>query len=162
VNSPKFPREFYEVGRVGAPRVTVRPFAASIPTRRAAGKTVQMRVLVAFGDEDRAYREVIAAGIRILRPRADVATATPAEVEGEIGRFDPQVVVCGRAGIADPGDVPAWVELPVELELPAKVRVGVRRRTPVDLDLKGLLAVVDEAEELVGKGEARASERGAP
>jgi hypothetical protein len=109
-----------------------------------------MRVLVAFGDEYRAYREVIAGGLRILRPRADVATATPAEIEGEIGRFDPQVVVCGRAGIADPGDVPAWVELPVEPGRPAKIRVGGSRRASVNLDLEGLLAIVDEAEGLVG------------
>ena len=121
-----------------------------------------MRVLVAFGDEYRAYREVIAAGIRILRPRTDVATATPAEIEGEIGRFGPQVVVCGRPGIADPGDVPAWVELPVESQRPARVRVGARRRASVNLDLEGLLAVVDEAEELVREGEARTSEWGTP
>jgi hypothetical protein len=121
-----------------------------------------MRVLVAFGDEHRAYREVIAAGIRILRPRADVAIATPTEIEGEIGRFDPQVVVCGQPGIADPGDVPAWVELPVEPQRPARIRVGGSRRAAVNLELEGLLAVVDEAEELVGKGEARTSERGAP
>jgi hypothetical protein len=43
-----------------------------------------MRVLVAFGDEYRAYREVIAAGIRMLRPQVEVATATPAELEGEL------------------------------------------------------------------------------
>ncbi len=121
-----------------------------------------MRVLVAFGDEHRAYREVIAAGIRILRPRTDVATATPSEIEGEIGRFDPQVVVCGQPDIADPGDVPAWVELPVEPQRCAKIRVGARRRSSVNPDLEELLAVVDEAEELVGKKEARPSDRGAP
>ena len=109
-----------------------------------------MRVLVAFGDEHRAYREVIAAGIRILRPQVEVATATPAEVEGEVGRFDPQVVVCGASAPADPGDVPAWVELPVEPQRPARIRVGGSRRTSVNLDLEGLLAIVDEAEELVG------------
>ena len=109
-----------------------------------------MRVLVAFGDEYRAYREVIAAGIRILRPQVEVATATPAEVEGEVGRFDPQVVVCGASAPSDPGDVPAWVELPVEPQRPARIRVGARQRASVNLDLEGLLAIVDEAEDLVG------------
>jgi hypothetical protein len=109
-----------------------------------------MRILVAFGDEYRAYREVIAAGIRVLRPQVEVATATPAEVEGEVGRFDPRVVVCGASVPADPGDVPVWVELPVEPQRPARIRVGARQRTSVNLDLEGLLAIVDEAEELVG------------
>ena len=108
-----------------------------------------MRVLVAFGDEYRAYREVIAAGIRILRPQVEVATATPAEVEWEVGRFDPHVVVCGASVPADPGDVPAWVELPVESQRPTRIRVSARRRTSVNLDLEGLLAIVDEAEDLV-------------
>ena len=111
---------------------------------------VRTRVLVAFGDEHRAYREVIAAGIRILRPQVEVATAAPAEIEGKIGRFDPQVVVCGLPGAADPGDVSAWVELPVGPRRPAKIRVGARRRACIDLELEGLLAIVDEAAELVG------------
>ena len=131
-----------------------RPGLVRYPLRavfsRGVGKTVQMRVLVAFGDEHRAYREVLAAGLRILRPRADVATATPAEIEGEIARFDPRVVVCGVPGRSDPGGVPAWVELPVQPGRPAKIRVGGGRRASVNLELEGLLAVVDEAEGLVG------------
>ena len=121
-----------------------------------------MRVLVAFGDEYRAYREVIAAGIRILRLSADVATATPAELGAELERFDPRVVICGQAGIADPGRTPAWVELPVEPGRPAKIRVGARRRESVNPRLEELLAVVDEAEELPGRGADRTGERGSP
>ena len=102
------------------------------------------------GEEHRAYRGVIAAGIRILRPRADVATSTPDELEGEIARFAPRVVVCSQQGVTDPGDVPAWVELPVQPGRPAKIRVGGSRWTSVNLELEGLLAIVDEAEELFG------------
>ena len=121
-----------------------------------------MRVLVAFGDEYRAYREVIAAGIRILRPQVEVAACSPADLGAELARFDPQVVVCGQAGVADPGDTAAWVELPADPWLPARIRVGGSRRESVNPELEGLLAIVDEAEELVGKGEPPAKERGAP
>ncbi len=34
-----------------------------------------MRILVCFEDNYRAYRDVIASGIRILRPHAEVETA---------------------------------------------------------------------------------------
>jgi hypothetical protein len=122
-----------------------------------------MRVLVAFGDEHHAYREVIAAGIGLLRPQAEVSTAAPADLGAALGRFDPQMVVCGVPGRSDPGGVPAWVELPPDVGRPARIRVGdFRRREVVGLSLEELLAIVDEAEELVGKRDDRASERGAP
>ena len=126
------------------------------------GEPARTRVLVAFGDEHRAYREVIAAGIRMLRPGTEVATATPAEIEGEIGRFGPWVVVCGVPGIPDPGDRPAWVELPAEPNRPAKVRVGAHRRESTNLALSGLLAIIDGAEELVRARAGRAGGQGPP
>ena len=118
-----------------------------------------MRVLVAFDDEHRAYREAIAAGIGLLRPHVEVSTCSPADLGAELGRFDPQVVVCGSPA---PADAAAWVGLPVEQGRPARIRVGGSRRESVNLDLEGLLAIVDEAGKLVGEGEARASERGTP
>lgn len=108
-----------------------------------------------FADEYRAYRGVIAAGIRLLRPHTEVATSTPTELEGENGRFDPQVVVCGAPGPVDTGDRPAWVELATQPERSAKVRVGARRRELSYPMLGDLLQIIDEAEELIGKNEGR-------
>jgi hypothetical protein len=122
-----------------------------------------MRVLVALDDEHRAYREVIAAGIGLLRPQVEVSTAAPADLGAELGRFGPQVVVCGVPGGSDPGSVPAWVELPLEVGRPARIRVGdFRRREVVGLTLEGLLGVVDEAEELVRAKAGRAGDQGPP
>lgn len=110
---------------------------------------VRTRVLEAYGDEYRAYREVIAAGIRLLRPLTEVSTAAPADLGAELERFSPQVVVCGVPGRPDLGFATAWVELPTEVRRPARVRVGDERRETVGLTLEGLLRIVDEAEELV-------------
>jgi len=115
---------------------------------------------VAYDDEYRAHREVIAAGIQVLRPRASVATCSLGELGRELERFDPQVVVCGRPGAADPGDRPAWVQLPLVPGGLAKVRVAGRRRESPYLLLEGLLAVVDEAEEFIRKGTGRSVGRG--
>ena len=117
---------------------------------------VDARVLVAYEDVYRAYRGVIASGIAVLRPHVVVATCTPGELQGgELERFDPQVVVCGQPGTVDPGDSAAWVELPIDPGRPAKVRVGGHRREFTHLSLEGLLAIIDEAEELVRASAAR-------
>ncbi len=55
-----------------------------------------MRVLVAFDEVYHIYREVIAAGIQLLRPQVEVATTGLDELEQEVARLDPQVVVCSR------------------------------------------------------------------
>ncbi len=115
------------------------------------------RVLVAFEDERRAYGEVIAPGIAVLRPSAVVATCTPGGLlGGELERFDPQVVICGAPGRWDPGDALAWVELPLEVGRTARVRVGDARRGHAGLMLEGLLGIVDEAEALAREEEDRA------
>lgn len=122
---------------------------------------VETRVLVAYEDENRAYREVIAAGIAVLRPHVVVATCTPDELlGGELERFDPHVVICGRPSTVDPGDRLAWVEMPIEPGRPAKVRIGGRRRESTRLSLEGLLEIIDEAEELIRAKAGHAGDRG--
>jgi hypothetical protein len=121
---------------------------------------VEMRVLVAHEDEHRAYREAIAASIGLLRPHVEVATCSPDELGAELVRFDPQVVICGAPGRPDPGHTPAWVELPDGPWQPARIRVGDGRRERVDLDLVGLLGVVEEAEKFLRAQADRAGFRG--
>jgi hypothetical protein len=137
---------------------------AHAPVPTAGGRElIRTRVLVAFGEEHRAYRGVIAAGIRLLHPHTEVSTAGPAELGVELERFGPHVVVCGVPGRPDQGHTPAWVELPPEVGRPARVRVGDRRREALGLTtLEGLLGVVDEAEALVRTQVSRAGGQGPP
>lgn len=72
---------------------------------------MKTRVLVALEDEYPAYREVLAAGVKSMRPGAQVATTLPALIEEEAARFDPQVIICGSSGAADPGNVTTWIGL---------------------------------------------------
>src|SRR5688500_13436417 len=98
---------------------------------------IQMRVLLAFEDDYRAYRGVIAAAIQILRPQAEaVETAGLEALREEIERFAPQLVICSRPNTVDPGGRPAWVELPMDPLRPTRVCVGGRysERTTPTLD----------------------------
>jgi hypothetical protein len=90
---------------------------------------------------------VIAAGIALLRPSIEVATTRPEELEQEMARIDPQVVVSSQSEVTSPAPVQAWVKIPTDPAQPAEVLFGGRRRTVSGLTLEALLAVIDEAEQ---------------
>ena len=103
---------------------------------------------MAFEDNYRAYREVIAAGIAVLRPNTEVATTRPQELALEMARFDPQIVVCTQpqeATSPPPAQV-AWIKVPTDSTQPTEVLLGERRWTSSGFTLEALLAVIDEVE----------------
>jgi hypothetical protein len=109
---------------------------------------VEIRILVAVEDDYRAYRDVIATGIRVLRPHAEVDTTDLDALEEEVKRFKPEVVVCSRPDAADPNDGPTWIELSLDPLRPSKIRMGDRRWELTNPTVDVLLHVVDEAEKL--------------
>ena len=53
-----------------------------------------MRILVCLENDYRTYREVIAAGIDILRPHTEVVTAELDVLKEEVRHFDPHLMIC--------------------------------------------------------------------
>jgi hypothetical protein len=101
--------------------------------------------VVALEDEYRAYREVLAAGVRSIRPGTQVATTLPVLLEEEVARFDPQVIICSGSSVADPGNAATtWIELSTDPSIPTLVRLGGRRFEQSNPTLDVLLAIVDE------------------
>ena len=107
-----------------------------------------MRILVAFDPEYQTYQGVIAASVRILRPHAEVKTATLDRLGDEVKRFDPELVICSRPNTVDPGGKIAWVELSVLTTRPSKICVDGRYSESINPTLEILLSVIDEVEEL--------------
>jgi len=103
-----------------------------------------MRVLVAFEDTYRFYRETIAACIQIKRPDAEVETAGLETLEEKLEQFAPQVVICSSEMAINPNDELAWIELSVHLNMPARIRVHGCWRTMTNPTLDHLLALIDE------------------
>jgi F420-dependent methylenetetrahydromethanopterin dehydrogenase len=114
---------------------------------------VAARILVAFEDEYLAYREVIAAAIRVLRPGAQVESANLDALAQEIERLDPHVVICTRPNTVDPGRRPAWVVLPTDPTRPARICIGGRYSERVNPRIEVLLGIVDEVEERLTEAE---------
>ncbi len=111
--------------------------------KAGADRGADIRVLVALEDDYRTYRETIAVALRILRPDAEVESATLGALEEELERFDPQVVICGSHEEAGSASRPAWIELSLDPTRPAKICVGGRRSELVDPTLEALLKVID-------------------
>ncbi len=107
-----------------------------------------------MGGGYRAYREVIAAGLGMLRPDLEVVAAGTGALEGEeLGRLNPQAVVCHGPAPAGADGRLAWIELPPNLIGPMKVSLDGRRYpVPGGPTLGALLAVVDGAERLSRAG----------
>ena len=51
---------------------------------------------VVFANEPRSYREAMAVACRVLRPEVEVILAEPADLDAEVTRLDPQLVLCSR------------------------------------------------------------------
>jgi F420-dependent methylenetetrahydromethanopterin dehydrogenase len=103
-----------------------------------------IHILVALEDDYRAYRETIAAVLRVLRPHAEVKSTTLEALEDELERFDPQVVICGGHEGAEPDGRPAWIELSLDPTQPTKISVGGRYLERTDPSVEELLDVIDE------------------
>jgi hypothetical protein len=109
----------------------------------------EIRILVVFEGDYRVYRDVLAVGIRILRPHVEVETADLEALEKEVARFEPQVLICSRPEPADSGSWAAWVEISLDPTLRARVSVGGRYSERPNPTLEELLGMIDEVEQLL-------------
>ena len=112
------------------------------------GVVTKTRVLIAFEDEYRTYREFMAGAIRTHRPHIEVVAARLGGLEEEAARFDPHLIICSQPNTVDPGSRPAWVELPPDPERLAEICLDGERSEVINPALEELLSVVDETERL--------------
>ena len=118
---------------------------------------VNMRVLVAFEGIRCLYADTLCRAIRDLRPAVTVRWAVLGELERELSRFDPHVVVCSQPSGVHPGARGAWVKIPTGDGLEDDERLS-----DICLDgkhwksdgppLKEMLEVLDETEERLREG----------
>jgi hypothetical protein len=116
-----------------------------------------MRVLVAFEEVRSSYSRAIARAIRQLRPVLEVRSIVLEELERELVRFDPHVVVCSRPNATHPSTRGAWVQIPSDDGLEDDERLaricldGEHWRTDGP-PLSELLEVLDETHERLREG----------
>jgi hypothetical protein len=87
-----------------------------------------------------------------LRPHLQVLIVEPEDLEAEVARLSPEVVICS---LSEPTTAPAriaWVQYRPYDEPAARIRVGARRWELSEVSLEDLLSVVDEAERIAATG----------
>lgn len=102
-----------------------------------------MRVLVA--NDPLAYREVISASIRELRPSVVVCSMDPIHLDEEFLRLVPGLVVCSRATALIEKRAFAWVELYPEHTSGAVVSLAGEKMVFDSMPFDVLLSILDEA-----------------
>jgi hypothetical protein len=105
-----------------------------------------VRVLVAL--ELRTYREAIARALQHSRPRAAISISDPEDLDSEMERLEPHVVICSQSTQPVRDGALCWVKmLMVGEELRAIVSVKGQASTIVpNIELAQLEALIDRAE----------------
>ncbi len=112
-----------------------------------------MKVLVAYEEAYRSYRDALVRAIKAHRPHFTVLGAAPGALGAALARFEPHAVVSSRPSAEYPGGGRgAWVELPAEPSRGGDVCVGGDREGAVNPGLGKVLGALDEAEERLRRG----------
>jgi hypothetical protein len=117
-----------------------------IPNEHPTSRDDRTKILVAV--VPRAYRTVIGRAIQALRPHLEVTVVEPEDLQAEVARSDPALVICSQPKPATSDGGPAWAEFCPYDEAPTKVCIRGRCARLYEPNLDDLLSVVDEAERL--------------
>jgi hypothetical protein len=116
------------------------------------GRDDAMRILIAYEDSHRSYGQTLAGAIRGLRPVVETAVVQVRELEAEVGRFDPHLVVCNRPNTFDLGGRLAWLRLSDEPEEHSEFCLAGRRWGAENPGLDEVLTFIEETEKLLRPG----------
>ena len=120
------------------------------PTRVWPG----IRILLAFEEDYRSYREVIAATIRVLRPHVEVSTTDPEGLEREVARLRPHLIVSSQPKTTVRSPTMAWIKVASDKPTqPSEVWFGQDRWETADPVIKPITQTVDSIEQKLASPE---------
>jgi hypothetical protein len=118
------------------------------------------RILVAC--ELQSYRQALAAAFRELRPDVEVFEAEKEDLDREVERLAPDLVVCSGLTPRVEDLAPSWVELYPDHGARSVVSVLGERSIVEDIQLSDLLSIIDRSEgSLLDTGRGGSSSLGA-
>ncbi|HET8522394.1 MAG TPA: hypothetical protein VFL82_04115 [Thermomicrobiales bacterium] len=106
----------------------------------------RFRIIIA--NEPRFYREVIAAGLKLLRAHIEITVVDPADIIASVAQLQPQLLVCSELTDSLAAASPTWILLPIDDRDPVVFNVGGERTTSGSIEFQDLLSAIDLAEQL--------------
>jgi hypothetical protein len=110
---------------------------------------IGLRVLVAYENDKRVYKDAVTQGIQDARPHVEVTVVELETLEEGMARFAPHLLICVAPPLPMMRDQNAWMELSPNPDQPSKICVGGQHRELLNPSLEDLIKVVDETETLV-------------
>lgn len=101
------------------------------------------RVLLA--NEPRSYRQAITGALKALRPDVQFEEIEPDDLDAEVGRRAPQLVICSIATPAVQAAAPSWIELYTDHGSISSVSIHLEKSTVDGMEIPDLLQIVDRA-----------------
>lgn len=98
---------------------------------------------MAFEDNYRAYRQTMATCLQIRRPDIEVETVELATLEKKLEDFAPQVVICSGHRAMASYDECAWIALSLDLNMPARIKIGGHFRKMDNPSLEQILGLIN-------------------
>ncbi len=105
-------------------------------------------ISVLVANEPRSYREAIAFVFRALRPSIRVIEVEPGNLDREVERLKPELVVCCNLTTKVAELSPAWVILFPEGNPVGMICTAGELSTVTNIELDNLLSVVDQVVDL--------------
>lgn len=104
---------------------------------------IALRILVAI--EPRSYSDVLSSALHLLLPAHDVQAAVPVDLDREIARVTPHLVICSRMSETVRAVVHSWILLYPNGHAYAVVSIDGHEEEVPGIDLASLLSVIDAA-----------------
>ncbi len=102
--------------------------------------------------ELQSYRQALAAALRELRPGVEVFEVEEDDLDREVERLSPDLVVCSRLTSRIEDRAPSWVELYPNHGARSVISVLGERSTVEEIQLSDLLSIIDRTEQSLLNG----------
>ncbi len=110
------------------------------------------RVRVLIANEPRAYREVLALVFQEMQVQADVSCIEPEDLDQEIERLNPHLVICSWLTQMVEAAQIGWLLLYPDGENRAVISMLGQRTELTDADMSDILSLVDQSSGLAQAG----------